>query len=149
LADITDGTSNTVAFSESTTSRLTDDEFFNYTGAWSACWYGYTVFTSMYPINPWKYMPDLAADGLNYANLAAASSDHPGGANFVMADGSVRFIKDSIDSWRNDPTTGFPFGVTLNNPPFGRYTIAPGTKIGVYPRLTSRDWGDMVSGDSQ
>jgi prepilin-type N-terminal cleavage/methylation domain-containing protein/prepilin-type processing-associated H-X9-DG protein len=148
LADITDGTSNTIAFSETTTSRMTDDEFFNYSGLWCAGWYGYTVFTSMYPINPWKQMPDLAADGLNYSNVAAASSDHPGGANFALADGSVRFIKDTIDTWRNDPTTGFPFGVTLENPPFGKYDVADGAKVGVYQQLTTRSGGETISAGS-
>src|SRR6058998_3978746 len=36
----------------------------------------------------------------------------PGGANFAFLEGSVQFLKDSIDTLPADPATGRPLGVT-------------------------------------
>jgi prepilin-type N-terminal cleavage/methylation domain-containing protein/prepilin-type processing-associated H-X9-DG protein len=144
LEEITDGTSNTIALGESRADLLTPDELYNEGPTWAVCGYAYTIFTSLYPINPEKWMPDVSADNLVHAYAAAASSHHPGGANFALADGSVRFIKDTIESWRNDPITGLPFGVSRTAS--GSYVLAPGMRMPVYQALTTRA-GDEVIGN--
>ena len=54
--------------------------------------------------------------------VESASSFHPGGANFAFADGSVHFIKDSIQLLAVQPATGYPMGVTDTG---GVFTLAP------------------------
>ena len=82
--------------------------------AWACGWYGDTIFTSFYPLNPQRKVQNVYGDGLTEAYIGAASSFHPGGANFAMADGSVRFIKDTIDSWPMDAPTATPLGVIVD-----------------------------------
>jgi prepilin-type processing-associated H-X9-DG protein len=144
LEDVTDGLSNTIALSESKVDILPPDELYNEGPTWATCWYGYNIFTSLYPINPEKWMPDIAADNLVHGYVAAASSHHPGGVNVAMADGSVRFLKDSIDSWRNDQITGMPFGVSRT--PTGSYLLDRGARVPVYQALTTRSGGEVIDG---
>jgi prepilin-type processing-associated H-X9-DG protein len=75
--------------------------------------------------------------------VTAASSFHPGGANFAILDGSVRFIKESVDTWTID-ANGLPRGVTYQAP---FYKPAPGS-VRVYQALSSRNGGEVTSADS-
>jgi prepilin-type processing-associated H-X9-DG protein len=82
-------------------------------------------------------------------HLMNAKSFHPGGVNFAFADGSVRFIKDSVDSWAIDPAMLKPAGVTPINS--GGVTVGYNvskTRIGVFQALSTRRGGEVVSADA-
>jgi prepilin-type N-terminal cleavage/methylation domain-containing protein/prepilin-type processing-associated H-X9-DG protein len=112
--------------------------------------FGDTLFWTAFPINPQKTLKTNATlESLANAYVNAASSAHPGGANFCMADGSVRFLKESIPSWLQNPATGTPAGITgdwlLYSTPF---TLAPSVKFGVYQALSTRNGKEVVSADA-
>ncbi len=65
LADITDGMSNTIFYAEHAVSLLIDDTERIVEGPqWAGGWYGSTIFTSFYPINPQGKVNDEYGDGL-------------------------------------------------------------------------------------
>jgi prepilin-type N-terminal cleavage/methylation domain-containing protein/prepilin-type processing-associated H-X9-DG protein len=61
---------------------------------------GMTWFNTIVPPNskqyPWGDCRDQGGGWPDESTFATASSYHPGGVNTMMADGSVRFIKDSV-----------------------------------------------------
>jgi len=144
LADITDGMSNTIFYAEHAVSLLIDDTERIVEGPlWAGGWYGSTIFTSFFPINPQGKVKDEYGDGLCRAFIGAVSSMHPGGANTAFVDGSVRFIRDTIDSWAVDPSTATPLGVTRDNS--GLFQLAPETRFHVWQVLTTRAGNEVVS----
>ena len=74
--------------------------------------------------------------------VLATSSLHPGGCNFAMCDGSVRFIKDTISIAPFDPTTGIP-GSELHG-----LHVHHDHSMGIYQQLSTRNGGEVVSSDS-
>jgi prepilin-type N-terminal cleavage/methylation domain-containing protein/prepilin-type processing-associated H-X9-DG protein len=73
--------------------------------------FGSTAVRINYPV---KTVADPAADLEAY--IVSYGSRHTGGANFMMGDGSVKFIRDSID-----PVTYSALGTRLNGETIGDY----------------------------
>jgi prepilin-type N-terminal cleavage/methylation domain-containing protein/prepilin-type processing-associated H-X9-DG protein len=156
IASVTDGTSNTIGFSEHAHGLLssTDPEnSFNKWNWWVSGNYGDTAFTVFYPINVQKKTQnwdDGVASGKYTeagAFLNAATSFHPGGANFAFCDGSVRFLKDTISTWTFD-NTGTPLGAAMNQTT-KVWSVSDPTqfKPGVYQALGTINGGEVISAD--
>jgi len=146
FADIIDGTANTIAFGERAHTLLSQDDQQNWHW-WTSGNYGDTMFNTMYPVNPHKKITNQdAGGGGSTAYISAASSLHPGGANFAFMDGSVKFLKDTINTWAFNPTTGLPIGLSRDGG--GMYILAPGTQFGTYQALSTRAGGEVISADT-
>jgi prepilin-type processing-associated H-X9-DG protein len=148
LAQIVDGTSNTLAFSERAHSLL-DPDAAMWWHWWASGGFDDSLFCTLFPMNPFRRIgKDLGenGDGRTQGWLGAASSMHPGGANFALMDGSVRFLRDSINTWPYNQLTGLPVGVTFD--PIGPFKLAPGVRFGVYQALSTRNGGEVISADA-
>jgi prepilin-type N-terminal cleavage/methylation domain-containing protein/prepilin-type processing-associated H-X9-DG protein len=147
LASITDGTSNTILYSERaqaifSSSDLTSKE---YVGMWwDLSWWAFRQFDTEYPINSHRKYGGLISAGCWWLPVEAASSMHPGGANFVFCDGSVKFLKETINSWSIANTCDAP-GITYDANGFEKM----GTAVpGVYQKLSSKGGGEVISSDA-
>ncbi|WP_152049523.1 DUF1559 domain-containing protein [Tautonia marina] len=65
------------------------------------------IYTASYCRYPMMDNPPCAVSDATNPNMFASRSRHPGGVNVTMADGSVRFVKNTIDifTWRALSTT--------------------------------------------
>ena len=97
IASVTDGTSNTIFAGEGLPLEDPNSEMWGFTGGAL----GVTV-----PLN-WKTTRPTCLDGKSYGSsdwgcrfsyaARGFKSRHPGGGNFLFADGSVKFLKNSIN----------------------------------------------------
>jgi prepilin-type N-terminal cleavage/methylation domain-containing protein/prepilin-type processing-associated H-X9-DG protein len=155
IASATDGVSNTMLFSEMSfawlpPSLVSSDTLYNF---WNI--EGEADFFANGAPNPRRYVP-LAVPGWDIN--ATPSSMHPGGLNVSFGDGSVKFIKDTINSWPNSaPSYGIPanyytmaFNIIsftpLNYSQDVTWTAA--AKFGVWQALATRNMGEVITADS-
>jgi prepilin-type N-terminal cleavage/methylation domain-containing protein/prepilin-type processing-associated H-X9-DG protein len=129
IADITDGTSQTFMLGEKAHSELSDYQRPRWQW-WPSGHPGDTLFNTLYPLNAYRRLGDLG--WRDWALIFGASSYHPGGANFAMADGSVRFIKETIGSWSFDPNSD---SIWSGGP-------------GIYQNLGTYNGGEVISADA-
>lgn len=144
FASVADGLSHTVFLVEkSATSlqgmarlnpKLAADHGWYVTGNW-----GDTLVTALYPPNACDRVAMAATD----AWINSASSMHPGGLSGLMGDGSVRFVRDSIQSWPFDPRTGVPVGAS-GDARLGWTRLPP---TGVWQALATRAGGESPGTD--
>ena len=152
LASVTDGTSNTIGFGEHAHGKYSPDDQTGWNW-WTSGNSGDTIFSTMYPINPFNKVFNQSFDkyhGYSDVNVGSASSFHPGGANFAFLDGSVRFLKDTINSWQiaSTATSAYPVGVTPDSSTTYNWIVTPGTQFGVYQKLATVAGGEVISADS-
>jgi len=128
MAQVTDGMSNTLLFTET--------DFTDWNTTWTAG-DGYDTLVG-------TTAPPIAKMFTGYFFLLSAYSLHAGGVNCAFGDGSVKFIKNSIDSW--------PFNAEWSpslaiNPVTQVPYIRPNAKVGVWQQLSTRNNGEVLSAD--
>lgn len=134
FAAVTDGLSHTLVVAEKSTTilrgRVDSDNLAiaDQAGWWFMGDAGFTLIVNAAPPNAYQR---VASADLS-VSLTSSSSMHPGGIQALLADGSVRFIKDSIDSARWDPATG---ALMFGAPP------------GVWQKLATRNGGEIIRDD--
>ena len=149
LASITDGTSNTMLFSERPWGLMSTGHHSSTTagnGWWNDGYWGFCAFDTSYAPNALRNNLDLYNEGWWWLADESAGSYHPGGVNVGMVDGSVRFVKDSISCW---PIKRETYGPGYQWSPSGDYIMGTGSAIpGVWQALSTRSGGEVVSSDA-
>ena len=152
IAMITDGTSNTMLFGEHShfAFQKNDPSYQNSDNSWNSGRYYDTLFSTFYPVNVGN--GNTGPPNFSYNFPSVATSNHPGGANFALSDGSVRFIKNSIQSWPfatgngNSYGDSWPDGVVTD--PTGYIYMFGTAKLGVYQALSTRNVGEIIGADA-
>ena len=144
FASVSDGLSNTLFMAEKSTTLIQNLAVANPFEPPKHGWYvsgnwGDTLWTTFYPPNPIHKV----ALGSFAAQVNAASSLHPGGLNALMGDGSVRFVKDTIQSWPFNPASGNPVGAFQGGAGDWQNTPSPG----VWQSLSTRSGSETIGSE--
>ncbi|HZZ81666.1 MAG TPA: DUF1559 domain-containing protein [Gemmataceae bacterium] len=91
LVSITDGTSNTLMIGESYHTSSADNKADQHCGGWA--YPNYVNATCAIPLN---FVDIYSTSYGDWGNRYSFHSKHDGGANFALADGTVRFVSNSI-----------------------------------------------------
>jgi prepilin-type N-terminal cleavage/methylation domain-containing protein len=142
FASVSDGLSYTIFMAEKSVTLLrelngVDPEYSAQHGWYITGNWGDTLVTALYPPNACDRVALVAKEA--WSN--SASGMHPGGINALLGDGSVHFIKDSIQSWSFNPLTGKPTGASSDR--MGAWINLP--RPGVWQALSTRAGGELVS----
>jgi prepilin-type N-terminal cleavage/methylation domain-containing protein/prepilin-type processing-associated H-X9-DG protein len=100
MVDVTDGLANTIAVGEALSKENTRRADNGSYGPWFS-WF-YSVSSTAIPINystPVQDCSDVARSASQSSVSGGFKSRHPGGANFLFADGSIHFLSQSIEMW--------------------------------------------------
>jgi prepilin-type N-terminal cleavage/methylation domain-containing protein/prepilin-type processing-associated H-X9-DG protein len=161
LASVTDGTSNTIALGEIANGMIPASSGQTGYNIWAFAGYNVGdsgVVASMYGVNLWKRMPPTTSNyiswyspGVPLALSMSVGSFHPGGANVGMADGSVRFLKETIQTFPANalPSTNYATsgpGPYLSG--YNTYGMFFSRSMPVFNALSTRNGGEAISSDS-
>jgi prepilin-type processing-associated H-X9-DG protein len=134
VAQVTDGLSNTLLFTET--------DFTSWNTQWNTGDGYHTLVGTTAPPNAKMY-----TGGGPLFNLGlSAYSLHPGGVNCAFGDGSVKFIKNSINSWPFNSRSESSPSLAINPVTQVPY-IRPGATLGIWQQLSTRSGGEVVSAD--
>lgn len=152
IAQVTDGTSNTFLYAEKAHFLLGKyaPTYANSDSSWQTGLYFDTLFTTLYPPNVGA--GSSAIKNYVYYYPTDAASMHPGGVNMGFADGSVRFVKNSINSWSFSQGNADTYGDSVpDNISFDAKNVIwtnNGATFGVYQALSTRNGGEVISADA-